>query len=216
MPDTDTVMEHLKVLMHDRGIALSHYKGWLVTGQELPAMRGNWFHQIGNQEIGRLDIQVLFGKDRVVNESFAGVGTGGERYMDALKNFELGSLNVLLSALWAQRQDNVIVEDWQSPRGAWSAHIGAFVTRCLGPDDVSFPQDLLERIRKTLLNGDLAPEAHWLRTFYCNPGSSDAVVEVLLDNESWGPGESSVSQAQWTPSDYYYSLRNFLVLLPRP
>ncbi|WP_136660224.1 DUF6348 family protein [Nitratireductor sp. XY-223] len=214
-PSTDEVREHLKALMAAHGVALSDYKDWLVTGEELPAMRGNWIHQIGNQEIGRLDIHVLPDRDRVINESFAGVGSDGERYGDALQNFQLGSLHVLLSALWAQPHDSVVVQDWQFPSGRWTVHIGEFVSRCLGPDEVDFPPDLLDVIKNALLRADLTPEVHWLRTFYCKPGGGDTVVEVLLDNAEWAEGEQAVSQAHWPASDYYYSLRNFLILVPQ-
>ena len=215
VPSADEVRQHLKALMKAEGVELSDYKDWLVTDQALPAIRGNWIHQIGNQEIGRLDIQVLSDRERVIEESFAGLGADGERYADALQNFQLGSLHVLLSALWSRPHESVVIQEWQSPQGRWTAHVGEFVSRCLGPDEVSFPPDLLHVIRNTLMRTELARDVHWLRTFYCKPGGGDTVVEVLLDNEDWAAGKTAVSQAIWPSSDYYYSLRNFIVLVPR-
>lgn len=212
MIEQDEVTKHLQALMQANGVELTAYEGWLVTNSALPAIRGNWLHQIGNQEVGRLDIQVVTGADRVINESFAGLGDGAERYKDALQNFQLGSLHVLLSALWSRPHEKVLVEDWRSPSGHWKAHVGEFVSRCLGPDEIVFPPDLLDVIKDTLMQVQPEPGMHWLRTFYSNPGSSDPVVEVLLDNEKWVAGEQAVSQADWPSSDYYYSLRNFLIL----
>lgn len=209
----DEVMADLQALLKSNGVDLSFHDGWLISENGLPAIRGNWFQQIGNQQTGRLDIQVVLEKDRVIDECFAGVGDDRARYLDALQNFSLGSLHVLLSALWARPfKDRVLVENWQSPMASWKAYVGEFVSRCLGPDEITFPQDLLDNIQNALLDADLNPGLHWLRTFYSNTGNGDPVMEVLLDNERWEAGMQAVSGAAWQSSDYYYSLRNFLIL----
>ena len=214
MVDREEVMEQLGAIMKARGIELRSYLGWLVTDHGFPAMRGNWLHQVGNQDIGRLDVQVLLKNEQMIDESFAGLGDGEERYGDALQNFELGSLPVLLSALWGMGQDKVLVETWSSEAAAWTVHVGEYVTRCLGPEEVGFPPDLVDVLKEALMRGELEPGRHWLRTFYSNTGAGDPVVEVLLDNEKWLPGELAVMTAEWSSSEYYYSLRNFLILEP--
>ncbi|MCP4318748.1 MAG: hypothetical protein GY789_22825 [Hyphomicrobiales bacterium] len=209
----DEVMANLQELMKAHGVELTHHEGWLFSGDGLPAIRGTWFQQIGNQQTGRLDIQVVLDNDKVIDECFAGVGDDRERYLDALQNFSLGSLHVLLSALWARPfKDQVLIESWQSAKGNWKAYVGEFVSRCLGPDEIMFPRDLLDIIQNALMKADLDPGVHWLRTFYSNTGNGDPVLEVLLDNEKWEAGMQAVSGASWQPSDYYYSLRNFLIL----
>ncbi|MEM6462386.1 MAG: DUF6348 family protein [Pseudomonadota bacterium] len=209
------VMKDLQALMDAHGVKLKALDGWLVTGNTFPAMRGSWLPQIGNQPTGRLDIQVVVDGKRLMTESFAGMGEGPGRYADALRNFSLGSLHVMLSALWARPQTNkVSVENWTSPDISWKAHVGEFVSRCLGPDEIAYPTKLLGRFQKALMEHDLDARVHWLRSFYSNTGGGEALVEVLLDNERWKIGEEVLSRADWPHSDYYYSLRNFLIIEP--
>ena len=211
-PSQNEVMEQLQAVMQAHGVDLVPYSGWLVTDNGFPAMRGNWLHQIGNQEIGRLDVQVLLDNDQTIGESFAGLGDGRARYEDALQNFQLGSVPVMLSALWGKPQEKVLVESWFSAETAWTVHVGDYVTRCLGPDGIVFPSNLLDVIKDSLMRAALEPGRHWLRTFYSDPGAGDPVIEVLLDNEKWLSGEVALMTADWLSSDYYYSLRNFLIL----
>ena len=173
MVDRDAVMEQLQAIMKARGIDMRSYLGWLVTDYGFPAMRGNWLHQVGNQDIGRLDVQVLLKNEQMIDESFAGLGEGNERYEDAFQNFELGSLPVMLSALWGLPQQKVLVETWSSEQAQWTAHVGEYVTRCLGPEEIGFPPDLVDVIRETLMRAELEPGRHWLRTFYSNTGAGD-------------------------------------------
>jgi hypothetical protein len=73
-------MEQLQTVMQSHGVDLLPYAGWLVTDHGFPALRGNWLHQIGNQDIGRLDVQVLLDDDQILGESFSGLGDGVARY----------------------------------------------------------------------------------------------------------------------------------------
>lgn len=215
MVDRDEVMDRLEAIMKAQGVDVRPYLGWLVTDYGFPAVRGNWLQQIGNQDVGRLDIQVLLKNEQMIDESFAGLGDDQERYGDALQNFELGSLPVLLSALWGKPQDKVLVETWSSNSVRWTAHVGEYVTRCLGPEEIGYPIDLVDVIKTALMQAELEPGRHWLRTFYSNPGSGDPVVEILLDNKQWPAGEQAIMTAEWIDSEYYYSLRNFLFLEPQ-
>ena len=208
----DGVLADLQTLMKAHGVALDRHEGWLITGGGYPALRGAWHPQIGNQPTGRLDIQVVLDSERVIDECFAGVGDGQARYVDAMQNFSLGSLHVMRSALWGSRHEKVLTENWQSPTADWRAHVGEFVSRCLGPDEISFPANLLDILQNALMQADLQPGVHWLRTFYSNTGGGESLVEVLLDNRKWQSGEAAVAKAGWPSSNYYYSLRNFLIL----
>ncbi len=215
MVDRDEVMDRLGAIMKARGVVMRPYLGWLVTEFGFPALRGNWLNQIGNQDVGRLDVQVLLKNEQMIDESFAGLGDDRDRYEDAFQNFELGSLPVLLSALWKNPQDKVLVETWSREEEHWTAHVGEYVTRCLGPEEIGYPPDLVDVIKDALMQADLGPGRHWLRTFYSNTGAGDPVVEILLDNKPWQAGELAVMTAEWTNSEYYYSLRNFLMLEPQ-
>ncbi|MEM9107111.1 MAG: DUF6348 family protein, partial [Pseudomonadota bacterium] len=111
-------------------------------------------------------------------------------------------------------QDKVLVETWSSNDVHWKAHVGEYVTRCLGPEEIGYPIDLVDVIKTALMQAELGPGRHWLRTFYSNTGAGDPVVEILLDNQPWQAGEMAIMTAEWINSEYYYSLRNFLILEP--
>jgi hypothetical protein len=55
---------------------------------------------------------------------------------------------------------------------------------------------------------------HWIRVFYGNVGDGKTQIEVLLDNEPWASGHKAIASVEWPQHDRYYSLRNFIALVP--
>jgi hypothetical protein len=110
-PNQSAVMEALSELLRRHGLDCAREKEWIVPNGQLPAIRAKWHPRVTT---GQLDVQVLLEKGRIIEESFIGIGTGAPGLADALKNFMINSLHVLLSSLWDIKDDQqVLSEKWQ-------------------------------------------------------------------------------------------------------
>jgi hypothetical protein len=208
-PDQSGVSEALCELLSRHGLDCAMEQEWVAPNGQLPAIRAQWHSR---KNTGRLDVQVLLGKDRVIMECFVGIGTGQSGFADALSNFMRNSLHVLLSSLWGIEDDQqVLRENWEIGGRQFTAYIGNFGRRASGGIDVEVPKGLFEtienRIRRECLSGDV----HWFRFFFCNLAGQHT-YEALKDNEPWETGLEGLKGIAWPETDGYYSVRNFIVL----
>ncbi|WP_193369063.1 DUF6348 family protein [Pelagibius marinus] len=206
--DLDTGLQNL---LKAHGVELTLRDGWLRSGDGYPALRAAWYPH--PNDTGRLDIQVALQDGRVIEECFAGVGEGSEGLHDALRNFSMSSLHVLLAVLWDRLDgEQVDVEEWQSGSATWKAYIGAFVHRVSSDPDVEYPNNAFEVVQHAAEKEALAPGLHWIRTFFCDVGNGETVIEALLDNDTWAAGAEAYARLEWQKGKGFYSLRNFLML----
>lgn len=203
------IAAELKRLMEAHGLACATENDWVVPNGQLPAIRALWYPGESN---GRLDIHVLVEEGVLIEECFAGIGSGQAGFRDGLQNFMLNSLHVMLAAFWGKDDpDQVVTETWQIGGKSFSAYIGNFGTRASAGCHAHVPHQLFPAIQSTITKQSISPGLHWIRTFFCSI-KGEPTFEALLDNEEWLPGVECLRSIPWEETSGYYSVRNFLVL----
>lgn len=207
--NTTEVTAELKRLMEAHGLECASQSDWVVPNGQLPAIRALWYP---GESSGRLDIQVLVKEGVLIEECFAGIGSGDAGVRDAIQNFMVNSLHVLLAALWGKNDpDQVVTETWQINGKSFSAYIGNFGTRASTGGQAYVPHQLFPAIQSTISKQQIGPGLHWIRTFFCSV-QGEPMFEALLDNEEWLLGVECLKSIPWEKASGYYSVRNFLVL----
>ena len=208
--DDVTLQKQLLRLFERHDVELeSDEDGWLVTDSDFPAIRAQW-HEGSAGEPGRLDIDVVLGEERRIEESFAGVGGGDAGCRDALHTFEQNVFHLLLAACWYVTDDRkMTIATWDIGVRTWDVFIGPFSAR--GADAASMPADALVSIEAALKREVLTPELHWLRLVHSHAAASDSRCEALLDNELWTAGTLALTSVAW-PQAGDYSARRFMLL----
>lgn len=182
---------------------------WVVPNGQLPAIRALWHPR---ETSCRLNVQVLLEKGRIIEECFVGIGTGRSGFADALNNFKINSLHVLLASLWDIKEDQqALCENWEIGGRQFTAYIGNFGRRASGGIRVEVPKDLFETIQNRICHEYLPGKVHWFRVFFCNL-KGQHTYEALQDNEPWEAGLAGLKEITWPETDGYYSVRNFIVL----
>lgn len=182
--------------------------GWLVTDGDFPAIRASW-HDGSAGEPGRLDVDVVLGEERRIEESFAGIGDGDIGCRDALHTFEQNAFHSLLAACWYVTDDrHMRITTWNIGVRDWDVFIGPFHVR--GPH-VGMPDQALEAIEAALKREVLTPQLHWLRLVHSHARDGDTRSEALLDNELWTAGTLALAGVAWPQGDDY-SARCFVLL----
>jgi hypothetical protein len=150
-------------------------------------------------------------------ESFSDFGVEpNAAFRSSLQNFCTGSLHVMLSGLWGiSDPDQVLVERCTCGKQGWILHIGNLVRKAAGGIDVPPPADLMPVFDELIQQLALPPSIHWGRIFYANMPNMDSICEVLLDNEAWPAGESTIRNASWPKMNSFYSTRMFWMTVPQ-
>lgn len=203
------ITKALQVLIEAHGLPCNIHNEWVLPNGTLPAVRGTWFPNIHN---GRLDIDVLLEENVMIEECFAGVGSGEAGFNDALQNFSVNSLHVLLAALWdINDPEQVTTEKWLINGKHYSAFVGNFGNRISAGVSFNVPSELFPAIESAIKAEPLTAKLHWVRSFFCNV-SGDKTHESLLDNQPWQAGHDALVKVPWEYHERYYSVRNFIVL----
>jgi uncharacterized protein DUF6348 len=148
-------------------------------------------------------------------ESFAGWGANEqEAIQEAWQKFARASFHVLAEVFLEQHSDQVEWEEWGDTGNKWQVCLGPLLrlSFCADPLPDMLVGDLLDKLKNALLS-NLTRECHWLRFYYMRKASSCLAIECLLDNDTWAEGEKLLTDWNWP--DGFYSVRLFLVLLPR-
>lgn len=183
--------------------------GWLLTDGDFPAIRAAW-HEGHTGEPGRLDVDVVLGKDRRIEESLAGFGDGDAGCRDALRTFEQSVFHLLLAACWYLTDERKMqIAAWDIGVRTWDIFIGPFSVR--GANAVEMPLDALASIEAALKREALTAELHWVRLVHSHARDGNSRCEALLDNEIWTAGTLALNAVAW-PQAGDYSARCFLLL----
>jgi Family of unknown function (DUF6348) len=75
-PNQSAVSEALCGLLTRHGLDCVREQEWIVPNGQLPAISAQWHPR---KTSGRLDVQVLIERGRIIEECFAGIGTGLRR-----------------------------------------------------------------------------------------------------------------------------------------
>ena len=210
MMDSAALQKYLLRLFERHDVELeADEDGWLVTDGDFPAIRADW-HEGAAGEPGRLDVDVVLGEERRIEESFAGIGGGEAGCRDALKTFEQNVFHLLLAACWYVTDDRRMrIAAWEIGVRTWDVFIGPFSAR--GADAASMPTEALASIETALKREALSPELHWVRLVHSHAADGDSRCEALLDNELWTAGTLALASVAW-PQAGDYSARCFLLL----
>lgn len=208
----------LKELLTGHSLSIGHYHDWLTLGDGLPGFRAS-VHNL--REAGenfftlQLDIEVVVEADILIVESCAGWGESPEAALvNGFSNFALYSLHVFLNGFCGQSDEQVNVEEWEIDNQKWKVVAGNFVIRNFAEQSIEAPESLFAEIELMLRQKGLEPGVHWLRVFYCNVGDGSVECECLLDNETWEEAQDRLQTLDWPKLESFYSVRNFLVMLP--
>jgi hypothetical protein len=208
----------LKGILEQHSLNIVPYNDWLTVEGSLPCFRASIYnHDLPGEYVSlQLDVQVLVGAKTVVVESFSGLGKSfGEAMDQAFINFAFNSLHVFLGALCGRTDDQVTVEEWIIDNQEWNVFIGNLGVWSNEGQAETYPGSLSQTIENLIRQKELEPRIHWARAFYGNVGDGSAVCEFLLDNESWKYAEDTLRTLDWAKADSYYSVRNFLIMLPK-
>lgn len=201
--------EFLLNLFAGHDIECTTYDGWVVPDGEFPAIQAKWFPR---ESSGVLEIRIFVREDVIIEECFAGIGSGDVGLQDGLKNFTINSFHVLLAALWKQTDaTQVSTEEWNIGEKRYTAYIGNFGTRGSEGVTLEIPSDLFAKIEKLIKGAPLSEDIHWFRFFFCNV-AEEHTIEALKDNEIWDTGLRCLDDVQWAKSSGYYSVRLFIIL----
>ncbi|KAF1006139.1 MAG: hypothetical protein GAK28_02757 [Luteibacter sp.] len=202
-------------LFADHAIGLEPDEDWLLTeGDDFPAVRGIW-HEGKDGGMGRLDLDIVLDEERTIEESFGGVGGGKAGCRDALNNFARNDFHVVLAACWhAVNKEKLAVRELTAGAHRFTVYVGDFTLRGDEGTELEIPEDALSALEAAIATAPLTADVHWIRVFYGNTGDGKNQVEVLLDNEPWAAGHKAIASVEWPQRERYYSLRNFIALVP--
>ena len=203
------IRDALKRVLERHGLQCDCHNDWVLPDAKLPAIRGSWQ---ARDRSGRLDVQVLVEDGVLIEEAFAGLGTGRAGFDDALFNFMVNSLHVLLSAFWGESDPGqVLTERWRTKGAEYVAHIGNIGTRASQGIHPHIPTGLFPGLVNLIEAQNLQGDLHWIRLFFCDV-AGEPTYEALLDNEHWQTGVEFLRGLPWQTTEGYYSARNFVVL----
>ncbi|WP_457417953.1 DUF6348 family protein [Roseateles sp. P5_E7] len=202
-------MADLLGMLEAHGLDCTVADGWLLPQDRLPGWRASWHP---GEKAGRLDVHVLVREGVLIEECFAGVGTGVDGLRDGMRSFALSSLHVLLAAFWDRSDaEQVATEQWDIRGKPYTAYIGNFGTRVTEDGEFRVPQQLFPAITLAVRTAELREDLHWLRFFVGNVRGT-LTFEALLDNDEWPVGLDCLRGLSWPQTEGYYSVRLFILL----
>jgi Family of unknown function (DUF6348) len=206
--DDASLQKYLLRLFERHDVELEPDEEWLMTDGDFPAIRAIW-HEGTADAPGRLDVDIVIGEDRHIEESFAGEGVGEAACRNALEAFERSVFHVVLAACWYVTDDRRMqLQSWDIGVRTWDVFIGPMVS---SRDDVEAPAELVSGLRSALQNESLSPELHWVRLFYRRSDDGQVSTEAQLDNEAWPAGDRVLASLAW-PDGAGYRARCFVAL----
>jgi hypothetical protein len=202
----------LKSIMEAHDLTCTIKDEWVCPNGQLPAICALWFPR---EKSGVLSVRVLIKDGILLEECFAGIGTGEDGLHDALKNFMSNSLHVFLAVFWKKNDaEQITTERWEIGGRNFNAYIGNFGTRTMaGCQHVHIPDQLFSTIQSAIVSQSISTDLHWVRMFFSNY-NGEPTFEALLDNEEWPAGIECLKLIPWEKANGYYSVRNFLIIRP--
>jgi hypothetical protein len=165
----------------------------------------------------QLDVRLEIAPGRTIIESFAGVGETREKAVaDALHNFTVNSLHVLLAAFFHSDDPQVSQEQWVVGGRTSRVTIGNVGIRGKPPVQGEPLVGWFRRFEDKLKKTELRPATHWVRLYYAHMEGKTMDCEVLLDNNVWEDMQSEMAALDWPSGDDFYSVRVFLVIEVQP
>ncbi|MDA3913450.1 DUF6348 family protein [Oleiagrimonas sp.] len=205
------LQRHLLELFTEHDVELEPDEdGWLLSPDGLPAIRATWHDEAGAP--GRLDVDVVIGEDRRIEESLAGEGGGKMGLDDALARFRHGMFPVLLAACWYVTDDRTLdLARWEIGLRGWDVFLGRWMLRGTF-SEADVPAATTSAIEVVLQREILSPGLHALRLFHACDGEGPSRTEALLDHEPWAAGTRALAECGWPKDRGVYRAHQVIVL----
>jgi len=189
--------------------------GWNVVDGRFPAIRTRLLNQraVGHRVALQLDVEVLL-PDATLRESFMGIGDNrAAAAQDAMRNFGIGSLHVVLAGLWDRTDHSQVdVKKWSIGKSTWRVYQGHFTIKCHDVASIQLPSELDSQLEALLCSRELPGTLHWFRMFFGVVNRTRITLEALLDNERWDEAEAAIGRLPWNVTQDYFSVRAFYIL----
>lgn len=212
MSDSEA-QNHLAELLLAHGLETSPSDdGWLVATnahvEQPPLITARWHPRNYG---GQLDVHVGDDSFHLI-ESCASYGDGEKAIFDGFANFANNSLHVILADCYdIIDPEQVLQEIWHINGKSYLATIGNIGGRTTG-ENSPLPDEFYERLEQAIHQAELDQPRHWFRFFAAHMPDNQMIFEALLNNEPWEPGEQVLQSLEWQQTDYFYTLRLFLML----
>ncbi len=207
--DERTLQRAVQLLFERHEVELEVDEDWLLTDGDYPAVRASW-HPGGEDRPGRLDIDVVLGEDRCIEQSYPGYGDGEAARRDALRRFGEVDLHVLLAACWYVTDDRKLeLTSWHIGVRSWDVFLGR---PTVDGAQVAVPGELASAMARAVQDEALSAQLHWVRWLVKCSAEGNFAVEALLDNQSWPAGDRVLTAVQWPAGDGFYAVRGFFML----
>jgi len=181
--------------------------GWLLTDGDFPAIRAHWQPPAAG-EPGRLDVDLVVGEDRCLEDSFAGADA-----REALAAFEQSSFHLLLAACWYVTDDRRMrFAAWDIGVRTWDVFVGPLVTRPAADEPAAMPADAALALQQAAGQLALTPQLHWIHLLHRREGDAPAIHEALLDGEPWAAGTAILASSAWPVLGPGSTARQLIVL----
>ena len=206
----------LHKLLESHGVSASVHSDWIETStghklaasvvREMPSPEGTVNLQ--------LDFYVNLPDERLLIESFAGLGTSrDEAIKDGFRNYVSNSFHVILSLISdVANTDQVENEEWTINGRKRNVVIGGMGIRRFTDAEFNPPTEWFSAVQKQVELLPLDEHCHWIRCYYAQMDGESMATEALLDNEKSSILVDTMKQFEWPIDSEFYGLRIFLVV----
>jgi hypothetical protein len=210
----DDAQFYLAEFLRAHGLTVDEAGEWLQVGDVRMAAAIVGEQQHAQDLVIQLDVLALAdGEERPICESFAGFGKSRHAALgEALYNFSINSLHVLLAALWGVGEEQVTIEEWEVAGARWRAYLGNYGVRSMEEGEVLPPADAVDRMRDAIEREPLDGRMNWFRWYYGCARGGPGTFEALKNNESWPAGVEALQDIAWPRASEFWSARVFMIL----
>jgi len=211
--EAQVITELLEELFKTEGFKYEVYENWIIPEGTEYAIKGYWYSN-ATDGAGQLTVEVFLNSERLIVESFAGLGDSNEsRLQSAFSSFLHHTFPTLLTAIWGRESDKIHSEIWTISDCTYQVYLGK--QGIINYDNsklLTIPSSYELRIKEIVLDEELTEEFHWFTLFYANLNGLDNYAEMLNDNQKSVTGAKRLKKMNWQRSNHYYAVRQFLVL----
>ena len=210
--------ELLVELFKTHGFESEEHEGWIIPEGSDYAMKGYWYPE-ATENTGQLTIEVFIDSEMIMVESFAGMGgSESERLESAFVSFLHHSAPTFLLAVWGIASTKVETQSWSVGSEIYTAYIGnQGVLNYDKTKVLEIPDNYQEKVKALILSESsdksfTTKAFHWFNVFYANMNGLDTYAEVIKENIKWNEGETMLKSLNWTKSNHYFAVRQFVIL----
>jgi len=212
------INERLLEILGEFDLTFKEMEDYYFVDNQFPGIAGRVFEmeRYDDLVIVQLDVHILLPEQSII-ESFIGqASTIEEGIAEALEQFEVNVLHLLISAFWEnakQVENGVGFEEWHINGHRWQAVIGNYGYKGSAPIEEIVLDEMFETIKEEIHALPLEKDIYAIRSVYTNVGDGRKVTEALLNNEEFFTLEQAISKLPWKEVEDYYSVRNLIIVM---